>query len=188
MNTKQLVLAVLLTFTLNTFLQAEDIWFKEVKGLEARLLLIEKPKPNGPRWLVPHLELRNVRDTASSMNELEIDVSEKHLKLELVDGQGKVLPVNFGVRSGPGPALSKVILPYQSSIRISLEGKGWGISNGHAAIMPLDSEIFHLTEAENGNCYLRATLTGMNGKPSWRIWQGKIDVPLLPIQWSAQRP
>jgi hypothetical protein len=37
-------------------------WSQELNGLQVRLELVEKGKLYGTRWLVPYLELRNVRD------------------------------------------------------------------------------------------------------------------------------
>ena len=44
-----------------------NTWSAPTNGLQARLTLVEKPKLNGTRWLVPYLELRNVRDLAHPM-------------------------------------------------------------------------------------------------------------------------
>jgi hypothetical protein len=185
---KYLPTTTALFFLMSSFLQAEDIWSKEVNGLEARLLIIEKPTAQGPRYLIPHLELRNARDFPNAMNELEIDVSKHSLKLEIVDRAGKALPSGFSVRSGPDSALKKVILPYKSFIRINLEGKGWGIGTSLTAVMPSDSEFFSFTEAENGTCYLRVTLENKKGVRNWRAWDGKIDVPQVLVEWNSKRP
>ena len=187
-----LILAVL-TFSLITLndsrLLAEDDgkWSEEVCGLQARLVLVEKPKRHGARWLVPYMELRNARDFNNAMNALEIDVSIKQLKLELVDEKGKPLPEGFQVRSGPGPALSTVTLPYDSFMRLSLEGKGWGIPPAAVAVMPTDSEFFALTDADKGKVFLRATLIGDKRKPGWKDWHGTLKVPPVRVDWDLGR-
>src|SRR5438034_7539799 len=93
-----------------------DNWSVPTNGLQARLTLVEKPKLNGTRWLVPYLELRNVRDLGHPM---EIQCDGHHLKIELVSADGKPIRVSTGERSGPVPDLSRVIFPLDSSIRIS---------------------------------------------------------------------
>ena len=73
-------------------------------GLQARITLVERPKNNGTRWLVPYLELRNVRDLA---NQMEIQCNSHHLKIELVDANGKSMREGWSLpRSGPVPDLS----------------------------------------------------------------------------------
>ena len=64
-------------------------WSEAVNGLQARLVLVEKEALHGHRWLVPYLELRNVRDLANTM---EVDCSSNRLKVELVDKDGKPSP------------------------------------------------------------------------------------------------
>ena len=45
-------------------LKPSDDWSKAVNGLQARVVLVEKPRSNGTRMLHPYLELRNVDDMA----------------------------------------------------------------------------------------------------------------------------
>src|SRR5438046_9139805 len=85
-----------------------EIWSVPTHGLQARLTLVQKPKLNGTRWLVPYLELRNVRDLGHPM---EIQCDGHHLKIELVSADGKPIRVSTGERSGPVPDLSRVIFP-----------------------------------------------------------------------------
>src|SRR5438046_2450160 len=89
-----------------------DTWSVPTNGLQARLTLVERPKINGTRWLVPYLELRNVRDLAHPM---EVQCDGHHLKIELVDAEGKPISVSAMDRTGFVPDLSKVILPWDSS-------------------------------------------------------------------------
>jgi hypothetical protein len=91
-----------------------DGWSPATNGLQGRLRLVEGSKLNGTRWLVPHLELRNVRDLA---NPMEVQVDGRHLKVDLVDGEGN--PVRDGQimrRSGPVPKIGMVSLPFESSM------------------------------------------------------------------------
>src|SRR5439155_19729813 len=80
-----------------------DNWSVPTNGLQARLTLVERPKINGTRWLVPYLELRNIRDLGHSM---EIQCDSHHLKIELVDAEVKPMRVSGLPRSGPTPDLS----------------------------------------------------------------------------------
>ncbi len=86
-----------------------DDWSEAVNGLQARLELVEREKKYGTRWLVPHLELRNVRDLG---NQMEVNCDYRHLKVELVDANGSPLrPGSSSPRSGPTTELNVIVLP-----------------------------------------------------------------------------
>jgi hypothetical protein len=156
-------------------------WSRATSGLQARLTLVEKGTLHGVRWLVPYLELRNVRDLG---NQMEVDCGGHHLKVELVSADGK--PIRDGqsmARSGPAPELNMVILPWDSSIRISLENRNWGIPRGAAAMVSTDSGAWVITEKEKGRVFLRATLTGESTRPAYKRWSGRIQTPLLKVDW-----
>ena len=155
-------------------------WSEAVNGLQARLQLVEKEPIHGHRWLVPYLELRNVRNL---MNAMEVDCSRDRLKIELVDKDGKPLRSGQLKRSGPTPELGKLILPFDSSMRISLECRNFGM--GGAAMVATDSGAWHISEEENGKVFLRATLTGDQGKPEWKTWHGELQPPLIPVIWGV---
>ena len=157
-----------------------DTWSVPTNGLQARLTLVERPKINGTRWLVPYLELRNVRDLAHPM---EVQCDGHHLKIELVDAEGKPISVSAMDRTGFVPDLSKVILPWDSSIHISLECKNWGIPKDAAAMVSTDSGAWVIQEAERGKVYLRATLTGEKIEPDYKAWHGTVQTPLLKVDW-----
>ena len=166
------------------FLTNEGSWSATTEGLQARLILVERPKLHGARWLVPHLELRNVRDIINSM---EVRCDRGRLKIELVDAQSNVVRNGWSSvgRSGPGPKLSTIILPWDSSMRISLECRNWGIPKDAPAMVSTDSGAWVINESERGRVYLRATLTGekSDGTPPWKRWTGVINTPLLEISW-----
>src|SRR6266513_4498095 len=157
-----------------------DAWSVPTNGLEARLTLVERPKINGTRWLVPYLELRNVRDLAHPM---EVQCDSDHLKIELVGADGKPIRASALPRTGFVPDLSRVILPLDSSIRISLECKNWGIPKDAAAMVSTDSGAWVIQEAERGKVYLRATLTGEKIEPDYKAWHGTVQTPLLKVDW-----
>jgi hypothetical protein len=156
-------------------------WSREVNGLRARLKLVDKGKLHGARWLVPYLELRNVRGL---INQLEVNIDRRHLKVELVGADGA--PVRRGTslpRSGPTPQLGTVILPHDSSIRVSLECLNWGIPKDAPAMVSTDSGAWVIREDENGKVFLRATLTGEKSIPEWKAWSGDIQTPPLKVVW-----
>jgi hypothetical protein len=158
-----------------------DTWSTPTNGLQARLTFVEKPKFNGTRWFVPFLELKNVRDLA---NPMEVQCDSRHLKIELVDAEGKVIRDGWSLpRSGPVPDLSTVVLPLESSMRISLECRNWGVPKDAAAMISTDSGAWVIQDSERGRVYLRATLTGEKSEPYYKTWQGRIQTPLLAIDW-----
>ena len=164
---------------------ANDGWSEAANGLQARLELVEREKLYGTRWLAPHLELRNVRDVG---NQMEVNCDYRHLKVELVDANGS--PLRDGQsspRTGPIPDLTVIVLPWDSSIRLNLECKNWGITKDAAAMVATDSGAWVIQENEKGKVYLRATLTGEKIEPShnsWKRWSGKIQTPLLKVDWN----
>ena len=160
-----------------------DSWSAPTNGLQARITLVERPKNNGTRWFVPYLELRNVRDLANAM---EVQCDSRHLKIELVDANGKLIREGGSLpRSGPVPDLSAITLPWDSSIRVSLECKNWGIPRDAAAMISTDSGAWIIQESEKGKVYLRATLTSekASSPPYWKAWHGMLQTPLVKVDW-----
>jgi hypothetical protein len=159
---------------------ANDDWSEAVNGLQARLELVERRKTNGTRLFAPHLELRNVRDLA---NQMEVNCDNRHLKIELVDANGSPLRDGWSLpRSGPTHELNVIVLPWDSSIRLNLECRNWGVPKD-AVMVAADSGAWVIQENEKGNVYLRATLTGEKIEHSWKRWGGKIQTPPLKVDW-----
>ncbi len=159
----------------------EGEWSQEVNGLRARLKLVEKGKLYGTRWLVPYLELRNVRDLD---NQLEVNLDSRHLKVELIGADGA--PVRSGStfpRSGPTAELRAIILPRDSSIRVSLENRNWAVSKDAPAMVSTDSGAWVIREDEKGKVFLRATLTGEKSSPEWKAWSGNLQTPPVKVDW-----
>jgi hypothetical protein len=180
----------LATILANHALAADDSapWSSSLNGLQARLVLVQKPKQFGTRWLVPYIELRNVRDLANGM---EVPCGSRHLKIELVDAEGRPVTdalqaAGIGNRSGPHADLGTIVLPYDSSIRISLECKNWGIPKA-AAMVSTDSGAWSITDSGKGKVFLRATLSAAKGEPEWKTWHGELQTPLLKIDWNDQQ-
>lgn len=155
-------------------------WSQELNGLQVRLELVEKEK-YGTRWLVPYLELRNVRNL---MNPLQVNLEGEHLKVELVNADG--VPVrsgSSGTRSGPVPQLGTISLPMDSSMRVSLECLNWGIPKDAPAMISTDSGAWVIGDGERGKVYLRATLTAEKSTPEWRAWGGELQTPPVKVDW-----
>src|SRR5208283_670497 len=60
-------------------------WSKPTNGLQLRITLVEKPKINGTRSIVPYLELRNVDDSATP---LKVRCDDEHVKFALIGANG----------------------------------------------------------------------------------------------------
>jgi hypothetical protein len=162
-------------------------WSTPTNGLTARLVLVQKvpthvdPIP-GTRWLVPYLELRNVRNLA---NPMEVDCGRGHLQVELLDAEGR--PAKLHSRRtmyhfGPACLLGTIVLPLESSISISLECKTWSIPHNAVAMISADSGAWVLDEIERDQVYLRATLSG-EWDPTYKRWSGRIQTPLIKVDW-----
>lgn len=157
-----------------------DSWSAPTNGLQARITLVEKPKESGTRWIVPYLELRNVRDLA---NPLEVRCDRQHIQFELVDAAGNAVTNRSENRSGPVPDLGSIILPLDSSIRISMECRNWGVPKA-AAMISTDSGAWVIQEAERGQVFLRARIVGDRVEGDhYKIWHGKIETPLVKVDW-----
>ena len=156
-------------------------WSQAVNGLRARLRLVESGKRYGTRWLVPYLELRNVRDLAAPMH---VNLDRGHLKVELVGADGA--PVRGGwtlPRSGPTPEPGTVSLPWDSFMRLSLECSNWGITKDAPAMVSTDSGAWVMREDEKGKVFLRATLNAEKSSPAWETWSGTLQTPLVEVVW-----
>jgi len=160
----------------------DDVWSPTVNGLQTRLTLVEGESHNGTRWIVPYLELRNVRSEAAQM---EVNCDRHHLTIELVNDDGK--PIRSGwllPRSGPPVELNVIVLPWHSSIKLSLENGNWGVPRNQPAMVSTDSGAWVLADTENGKVFLRATLTDEPIKPyAWKRWYGTIQSPPVKVDW-----
>lgn len=189
MNTKQFALysafAVSLLLALGCSAASAtneiDAWSAPSNGLQARIALTEKGKEFGTRWIVPYLELRNVRDLA---HPLEVRCHRRHIQFELVDAAGNAV-TNRGAmsRTGPVPDLGSITLPMDSSIRISMECRNWGVPKA-AAMISTDSGAWVIQEADRGQVFLRAKIVGDKvAGDRYKIWHGQIETPLVKVDW-----
>lgn len=156
-------------------------WSREVGGLQLRLKLVDKGRLHGARWLVPYLELRNVRDLAAP---LRVNLDRGHLKVELTGADGS--PVRGGQtlpRSGPTPRPGAVSLPWDSFMRVSLECRNWGIPEDAPAMVSTDSGAWIIRDDENGKFFLRATLTADKTNPESKTWNGTLQTPPVKVLW-----
>lgn len=156
-------------------------WSREVNGLQLRLKLVEKGKLYGTRRLLPYLELRNVRHLAEP---LHVNLDRQHLKVELVDADG--VPARSGwtlPRSGLTPEPGTVSLPWDSSMRLSLECTNWGIPKDAPAMVSTDSGAWVMRKDENGKLFLRATLNAEKTSPEWKVWNGTLQTPPVKVVW-----
>src|SRR5260370_32950 len=115
----------------------DDGWSTAVNGLETRLMLAEGDIYYDARRFFPYLELRSVREEGSQM---EVNCDRHHLIVELVNRDGA--PIRSGwiqPRSGISPELNILVLPWHSSMTISLENNTWLIPRNAAAVVSTDS-------------------------------------------------
>jgi hypothetical protein len=159
-------------------------WSKTTRDIQARVTLVEKPKVNGTRSLVPYLELRNV---GSSAYPIKVRCGPGHVKFELVDADGKVVRGGHSLRrSGPHAEPGTVSLPHDSSIRVGMHCTNRGVPKDAAAMIATDSGAWVLAAEEKGKVFLRATIKGakVESDPD-RTWYGTIETPLVKVDWSA---
>ena len=159
----------------------DEEWSPAVNGLQARLTLSEGEKYHATRRFFPYLELRNVRDLAEQM---EVNCDRHHLTVELLNLDGEPLQREMPPSSGFSTELKTIVLPMHSSINIRLEGQSWMAPPKGAPVVTTLNDAWLLNDADNGNVFLRATLSDEPDKPHpWKRWYGKIQTPLLKVTW-----
>lgn len=159
-----------------------DSWSNPERGIQARITLVEKPKINGTRSLVPYLELRNVGDSAYP---LKVRCGAGHVTFELVGADGKAIRDGWSLpRSGPHPDPGTVVLPLDSSMRIGMYCSNWGVPRDAAAMISTDSGAWVLQPQEKATVFLRATIKGekVESDPD-RTWHGTIQTPAVKVDW-----
>ena len=178
---------LLITFSFGLFTSSvssgskNDDWSPAVNGLQARLTLGGGEKYHATWRFFPYLELRNVRDQVEQM---EVNCDRHHLKVELVNKDGEPLQRSMPPSSGFSTELKTIVLPVQSSINIRLEGQSWMAPPKGAPVVTTLNDAWELNDADNGNVFLRATLSDEPEKPyPWKRWYGKIQTPLLKVTW-----
>src|SRR5262245_15481671 len=157
-------------------------WSRTTRDIQARVTLVEKPKVNGTRSLVPYLELRNVGGSAYP---IKVRCGPGHVKFELVDADGKAVRGGDSLaRDGHHAEPGTVSLPLDSSIRVSMYCRNWGVPKDAAAMVSTDSGAWVLKPEEKGKVFLRATLKGekVESDPD-RTWYGTIETPLVKVDW-----
>ena len=157
-------------------LAADKIWSPTVNGLQARLVLVQKPNQGSIRWLVPYLELRT-----DYYNAATVDCDRKYIKLELLDGAGQPVKTKGPLAiSGPVPSLGIIPIPTDSSISISLELRNQAFPNDSVAAISAGG--WALEEKQNGKVFLRATLSSEQGVGT-TPWRGTIQTPEIKVSW-----
>ena len=159
---------------------SED-WSKAVNGLQARVVLVEKPRSNGTRMLHPYLELRNVDDMTFP---LKVRLGGAHVKFALVDAEGKLVDAGQSLdRSGPHPDPGTISLPLDSILRVGMHCTNWGIPRDAAAMIATDSGAWVLKPEQKGKVFLRATVSGKKDADE-RVWTGKLEAKVR-VTWSG---
>ena len=161
--------------------KSSDDWSKAVNGLQARVVLVEKPRSNGTRMLHPYLELRNVDDLAYP---LKVRLGGAHAQFALVDADGKVVGNALALpRSGPHPDPGTVSLPLDSTLRVGMHCTNWGIPRDAAAMIATDSGAWVLGPEQEGKVFLRATVAGKKDADE-RVWAGELEAKVR-VTWSG---
>ncbi|HJZ54035.1 MAG TPA: RNA polymerase sigma factor [Gemmataceae bacterium] len=160
-------------------------WSKSVNGLQARVVLVEKPRSNGTRMLHPYLELRNVSDMAYP---LKVRLGGAHVKFELVDADGKVVDDGQrGARDGPYPDPGTISLPLDSSLRVGMFCTNWGVPRDAAAMIATDSGAWVLKPEQEGKVFLRVKVSGKKQDEDERVWFGDLEAKAR-VTWSGEAP
>ena len=160
----------------------EPVWSEAVRGLEARVTLVEKGRINGTRSIVPYIELRNVGDSAYP---LQVRCDTAHVKFELVNADGAVVDDGRTLpRSGPHADPGTIVLPLDSSMRIGMYCSNWGVPRDAAAMIATDGGAWVLQPRDKGKVLLRAKIKGEEAKADRdHTWHGEIVTPAVKVDW-----
>lgn len=160
----------------------DEGWSGSQNGLQARISLSPRPKTEGPRRIVPYIELRNTRDSNAP---LRVRCDPESLTLELVDAQGRLLREGVLLeRSGPHTHPGTVSIPYDSSLRVSLYCSHRGVPPDAPAVIPADTGAWILTPEENGQVFLRARLKAKTLESDrHHTWSGDIVTQTVVVKW-----
>lgn len=160
----------------------DEGWSDPQNGLQARISLLQRPKTEGPRRIVPYIELRNTRDSNAP---LRVRCAPEFLTLELVDARGRLLREGLLLeRSGPHTHPGTVGIPYDSSMRVSLYCSHQGVPPDAPAVIPADAGAWILTSEENSQVFLRARLKAdpLEGDRH-HLWHGEIVTQAVVVKW-----
>jgi len=164
---------------------AEDAtWSKDVNGLQARVVLVEKPRNNGTRMLHPYLELRNAGSAAMP---LKVNCSSSSVKFSLVDAEEKIVDGGQSLpRSGPHPDPGIVSIPLDSTLRVGMHCTNWGIPQ-NSVMISTDSGAWIIKPEWNGKVFLRATVSAGKklGGDTENLWFGNLETPKAMVAWSV---
>ena len=155
-------------------------WSESVGGLQARLIISQKPMVNGTSIVSVHLEIRNVSDIG---NPMEVPVHPEKIKFTLLDSADKPVSESFLPRSGIGVQWGDLILPFDSSMRLGLTCYNVAIPKDERALIPLPSQDWVIKKGDKTTYCLKATISSEGeNKSSKHIWLGLITTPTVVIK------
>jgi hypothetical protein len=158
---------------------AEDSWSKPVSGLQARLSFDHKETVNGTPVIITYLELRNVSDTATTM---EIPFSKDQLRFIVTDRAGKTVSPADGPFDEISAEIGVLRLPHDSSMRLNIASRGAGIAKDQAAHLDLGPMThWYFKRGEQKTYYLQAKFVVEEHKTKGAHWHGTIDIPKTKI-------
>ncbi|HEX2492380.1 MAG TPA: hypothetical protein VHK24_01305 [Steroidobacter sp.] len=173
-----LVLLSLLAWTALAF--GDDAgWSRPVKGLRARLLVLQSQNMDSPFCRVL-IEFENVDELVGQKN---IRFSPDKLSLQVTDSDGKELALANGPYDGMSPSWEAIALPYAGSVRFQISFPGLGYRPAtDKVIVDLGARKAWVIPQDDSTYFLSGTLSIEREQSDPRMnWSGTLELPKVEI-------
>jgi hypothetical protein len=152
-------------------------WSKPLKGLRARLLVLQQT--NSPFCRV-FLEFENVDDVAGQK---KIRFAPGKLALRVRDKDGKELALANGPYSGMAPLWEPIALPHAGSMTFQISFPGLGYSAKDKVIVDVGSQKAWVIPQDGSTYWLSGSLTIEKEKSDhpYMDWSGTLELPRVEI-------
>lgn len=171
------------TFVLAAALQSKTEWAPTVAGLTGKVVVGRQGEKNGTPVLIPYLVLKNMTDVLGT---IDIYLSERNLKLKLVDETGHPIPdgkAGLNGRNGFVPNPFWLQLPYDSKIQINASLSGCFAREPGQLLMETDAALLYLPKDYAKPAYLQGTfsVTDTPHEARGMRWEGTLALPPVKV-------
>lgn len=172
-----LLAAISATVFANPIRVENDGWSKSVSGIQARFSFEEGNLVNGTRLTEVYVELRNVSDVGNPIY-LRYDPT-RSIKAQLFNSAGKPVSIAGNPASIKSLLPFLICLPYDSTLKLNVTAKGYGVPKDQKALIGLHSGDWLIEKSDSTDYFLRGTFISEQPKKETkqRLWNGKIQIP-----------
>jgi hypothetical protein len=157
-------------------------WSEVMNGLRGRIVLAQgRTLGDGKvRESLVYVELENTTGTASG--EVNVYFDPDALKCNLTDAEGKEVSQSPVFGSGGRPGKTRVIIPFDSSIRLRANPFAFGRAEG--LLIHLNTGSWHIKD--DADYFLAGTLTVTPPEGKADAWKGELKLPKAKISLKAR--